>query len=48
VTFADDDPAVLDAVDAAYRDKYRRHGPQYISSVTSETARSTTIGLAPG
>ncbi len=47
VTFADTDPAVLDQIDAAYRTKYRRHGAQYVNSVTSEEARSTTIRLVP-
>jgi len=47
VTFADADPAVLDQIDAAYRAKYRRHGAQYVNSVISEEARSTTIKLVP-
>jgi hypothetical protein len=47
VTFADPDPAVLDQIDTAYRTKYRRHGEQYVNSVISEEARSTTIKLVP-
>jgi hypothetical protein len=47
VTFADADPAVLDEIDTAYRTKYRRHGAQYVNSVISEEARSTTIKLVP-
>jgi hypothetical protein len=47
VTFADADPGVLDQIDITYRAKYRRHGAQYVNSVTSEEARSTTIKLVP-
>jgi hypothetical protein len=47
VTFADAEPAALDEIDAAYRSKYRRHGAQYVNSVISEEARSTTIKLVP-
>jgi hypothetical protein len=47
VVFADPDPTTADAIDAAYRTKYRRHGAQYIDSVTNAEARSTTIRLLP-
>jgi hypothetical protein len=47
VTFEGVDPAVGDQVDAAYRNKYRRHGAQYVNSVTTAEARSTTIRLVP-
>ena len=47
VTFADADAADADAIDAAYRNKYRRHGAQYVNSVTNAEARSTTIKLLP-
>jgi len=47
VAFADVDPAALDQIDTAYRTKYRRHGSQYVNSVISEEARSTTIKLVP-
>ena len=47
VTFDEVDPAVSDQIDAAYRDKYRRHGAQYVNSVTTAEARSTTIKLMP-
>jgi hypothetical protein len=47
VTFAGADPAVLDQIDAAYRTKYRRHGAQYVNSVITAEARSTTIKLMP-
>jgi hypothetical protein len=47
VTFDEVDPAVSDQIDAAYRDKYRRHGVQYVNSVTTAEARLTTIKLIP-
>jgi hypothetical protein len=47
VTFEAADPAVADQVDAAYRTKYRRHGAQYVNSVTTAEARSTTLKLVP-
>jgi len=39
--------ALNDQIDAAYRNKYRRHGAQYVNSVVSSEARSTTIQLVP-
>jgi hypothetical protein len=47
VTFEAGDPAVADQIDTAYRDKYRRHGAQYVNSVTTAEAHSTTIKLVP-
>jgi hypothetical protein len=47
VAFEDADPAVNDEVDAAYSAKYRRYGAQYVNSVTTPEARSTTIRLVP-
>jgi hypothetical protein len=47
VDFEDGDPAISDEIDAAYRIKYRRHGAQYVNSVTDAEARSTTIRLVP-
>ncbi|WP_158924041.1 DUF2255 family protein [Acidisphaera sp. S103] len=47
VLFEDADPAAGDAIDAAYRTKYRRHGAQYVASVTNAEARSTTIRIVP-
>jgi hypothetical protein len=47
VIFEMADPAVGDQIDAAYRNKYRRHGAQYVNSVTTAEARSTTIKLVP-
>jgi hypothetical protein len=47
VTFADADPTVNDAIDAAYRDKYRRYGERIIGGVVNHEARATTIKLVP-
>ena len=47
VTFADADPDLDDAIDAAYRDKYRRYGPNIIGSVVNPEARAATIKLLP-
>jgi hypothetical protein len=47
VTFEVADPAVVDQVDTAYRNKYRRHGAQYVNSVTTAEARLTTLKLVP-
>ncbi len=47
VTFADADPAVEDQIDAGYRNKYRRHGAQYVDPMIAPEARSTTIKLVP-
>ena len=47
VTFEAADPAIADQIDTAYRNKYRRHGAQYVNSVTTAEARSTTIKLVP-
>jgi hypothetical protein len=47
VAYTDPDPAALDQIDAAYHNKYHRHGVRYINSVTDAEARSTTIKLVP-
>jgi hypothetical protein len=47
VTFADADPDRNDAIDAAYRDKYRRYGERIIGGVVNHEARATTIKLVP-
>lgn len=49
VAFVDvaDDPALNDAVDAAYREKYRRYAAAVVDSIVSPTARSTTMRLDP-
>ncbi len=47
VSFAPAEPEAADAIDAAYREKYRRHGAQYVASVVSPEARATSIRLVP-
>jgi hypothetical protein len=47
VSFADADPDLNDAVDAAYRDKYRRYGERIIGGVVNPEARAATIQLIP-
>jgi hypothetical protein len=47
VTFADADPDLNDAIDAAYRDKYRRYGERIIGGVVNPEARAATIKLVP-
>ena len=47
VTFADTDPDLNDAIDAAYRDKYRRYGERIIGGVVNPGARAATIKLVP-
>jgi hypothetical protein len=47
VTFADADPDRNDAIDAAYRDKYRRYGDRIIGGVVNPAARAATIKLVP-
>jgi hypothetical protein len=45
VTFADADPDLDDAIDAAYRDKYRRYGERIVGGVVNPEARAATIKL---
>jgi hypothetical protein len=47
VTFADADPDLSNAIDAAYRDKYRRYGERIIGGVVNPEARAATIKLVP-
>jgi hypothetical protein len=47
VTFEDADHDLDDALDAVYRDKYRRYSPATLDRITSPEARSTTIRLVP-
>jgi hypothetical protein len=47
VNFADADPDRNDAIDAAYRDKYRRYGDRIIGGVVNPEARAATIKLVP-
>jgi hypothetical protein len=47
VAFAAAEPAAADAIDAAYWEKYRHHGEQYVASVVTAEARATAIRLVP-
>jgi hypothetical protein len=47
VIFTDADPGLNDAIDAAYRSKYRRYQPSIVDSIVSAQARSATIRLVP-
>jgi hypothetical protein len=47
VNFLIADPNLCDAIDAAYRTKYRRYEARIVDSIVSPEARSTTIKLAP-
>jgi hypothetical protein len=47
ITFVDADPDINDAIDAAYRAKYRRYPATYVNHIVSPEARSTTIKLVP-
>jgi hypothetical protein len=46
VTFVDADHGLDDAIDDAYRTKYR-YSPAAVGHITSEQARATTIELVP-
>nr|WP_294501332.1 DUF2255 family protein [uncultured Rhodopila sp.] len=47
VAFVAADTEAADAIDAAYWEKYRRDGEQYVASVVTPEARATTIRLVP-
>jgi len=47
VTFSDADPMLNEAIDAAYRAKYRRYQASIVDSIVSPEARSATIRLVP-
>ena len=47
VTLVNADHDIDDAVDAAYRAKYRRYAGSILNSVLTPQARSTTIKLVP-
>jgi hypothetical protein len=48
VTFADADPDVHAAIDAAYHAKYDRHGPRIVGTVVGPQVEAVTIRLLPG
>jgi hypothetical protein len=43
----ENDPAVNEQVDAAYRAKYNRYGSRYVDPMVAPQARATTLRLAP-
>jgi hypothetical protein len=47
VTFQRPDPDAHAGIDAAYHDKYDRHGPQIVGSVVGEHAAEATLRLNP-
>jgi hypothetical protein len=48
VTFVvETDGDVNDRIDAAYREKYHRHGGRYVDPMVAPAARVTTIKLVP-
>jgi hypothetical protein len=47
VTFVDGDHDVDDALDAAYRDKYRGYDASFVNPMMSPEARSTTLRFVP-
>lgn len=47
ITFDPVDPALYDAIDAAFRTKYRSQPAQYVNMVLTDEARSTTLRLTP-
>jgi hypothetical protein len=48
VTFVvDTDPTINDRIDAAYRTKYHRYGPNIIGGVVNPDSRAATIKLVP-
>ncbi len=47
VTFAEADPGVHAAIDAAYRAKYDRYGPRIVGSVLGPEVEAVTLRLVP-
>jgi hypothetical protein len=48
VTFVqENNPAVNDQIDAAYRDKYSRYDRKYVDPMVAPQARATTLRLMP-
>lgn len=47
VVVEDADPSVLDAVDAAYREKYGRRYANIVDTINDDEHRTTTLRLAP-
>jgi hypothetical protein len=47
VTFVEPDHDIGDALDAAYRSKYRRYAASIVGHIVSPAARSATLHLVP-
>ena len=47
VAFEDADASVTEAIDAAYRAKYRRYAANIVNSVLTPEARAATLKLVP-
>jgi hypothetical protein len=47
VAFVAADDEVNDAIDHAYRMKYRRHSDSYVTPMVAAQARATTLKLVP-
>jgi hypothetical protein len=47
VTVQDADPAVLDEIDAAYREKYGRRYASIVDTITDAEHRASTLRLVP-
>ncbi|HZP44598.1 MAG TPA: DUF2255 family protein [Candidatus Binataceae bacterium] len=47
VSFVEADPELTDAIDAAYRAKYRSQGAQYVNMMVSSKARSAALKVLP-
>jgi hypothetical protein len=47
VTFAEPEPGLDDALDDAYRTKYRRYPENIVNSIVSTQARAATLRLVP-
>jgi hypothetical protein len=47
VSFADHEPDVQDAIDAAYQAKYDRYGPELVGNVVGDQVHDLTIHLLP-
>lgn len=47
VEFGSAEPSVQERIDAAYRQKYGRHGPRLVATVVGEHVHELTIRLIP-
>jgi hypothetical protein len=47
IAFEAVEPALHDAIDAAFRTKYHRHPVQYVNMVLTQEARFTTLRVVP-